>query len=75
MKSPIEEDEIYNRRLDFCALLKQKRLDTGLSIEELSKLTGISINNISRIENGKWNFGINILLIISVALDFDINFS
>jgi transcriptional regulator with XRE-family HTH domain len=52
--------------------LRRIRLEKGLSMEELSMSTEISINQISRIELGKVNTSISTLYELAKALDVDV---
>ncbi len=36
--------------------IKEARIEAGFSIEELSKITGLSVYKIKKIESGKYNF-------------------
>jgi transcriptional regulator with XRE-family HTH domain len=55
---------------DFCKLIKDMRAEKGLTVRELSSLTGIDISNLSQIENGKQpNVGHRMLMKILTALE------
>lgn len=41
--------------------LRDAREKSGKSVREVSEETGINISNLSRIENGKYNYGIDML--------------
>ena len=43
---------LYDKSIDFSRLLKQLRLDTGLTTTKLGEISGISRCMISYIENG-----------------------
>ena len=43
---------LYDKSIDFNSLLKQLRLDTGLTTTKLEEISGISRCMISYIENG-----------------------
>lgn len=57
-----------NTREDFGKRIEIFRKKKGLSQEELAELAGITRNNLSRIENGKYSPGLDILLKIGDAL-------
>lgn len=44
-----------NERERIGALLAQKRNEAGLSVRALAELAGVSYQNITKIENGKYN--------------------
>lgn len=50
-------------------LLADKRNEAGLSVRALAELAGVSYQNITKIENGKYNVSIDILSKIANALD------
>ena len=55
-------------------LLKKRREELNLSIEDLAENVGLSPSSISRIENGKFSATIDTLLAISKELKCKINF-
>lgn len=61
-----------NERERIGALLAQKRNEAGLSVRALADLSGISYQNITKIENGKYNVSIDILSKIAGALNCQI---
>lgn len=54
-------------------LLSEKRNKAGLSVRALAELSGISYQNITKIENGKYNVSIDILSKIVDALNCQLN--
>lgn len=58
-----------NERERIGALLAQKRNEAGLSVRALAELAGVSYQNITKIENGKYNVSIDILSKIVNALN------
>ncbi|MDB5288553.1 MAG: helix-turn-helix protein [Mucilaginibacter sp.] len=73
MKSPnISEEYLLLRRIEIGARLRALRLERGLTGEQVGDITGLSKNHISRIESGKYNFNFDTLVLLSVALNFDI---
>lgn len=50
-------------------LLADKRNEAGLSVRALAELAGVSYQNITKIENGKYNVSIDILSKIANALN------
>lgn len=61
-----------NERERIGALLAKKRNEAGLSVRALADLSGISYQNITKIENGKYNVSIDILSKIAGALNCQI---
>lgn len=61
-----EKNKVKEQLLkDYVFLRKEK----NLSQEDIAKLTGIARPNISRIENGKYNPSLEVLIKLAVALD------
>lgn len=58
-----------NERERIGELLAQKRNEVGLSVRETAELSGVSYQNITKIENGKYNVSIDILSKITDALN------
>ena len=58
-----------NERERIGALLAQKRNESGLSVRALAELAGVSYQNITKIENGKYNVSIDMLSKITEALN------
>ena len=50
------------------ARIRQIRIDRGIEARDLAKLAGIDAANLSRIENGKYSVGIDILSKIAASL-------
>lgn len=50
-------------------LLAERRNETGLSVRALAELASVSYQNITKIENGKYNVSIDILSKIANALN------
>lgn len=63
-----------NTRIDFGRRIAEARSIKGLKQEVLAERAGITQNNLSRIENGKYNPGLDILLRIADALDMELGF-
>ena len=53
-------------------ILADKRNETELSVRALAELTKVSYQNITKIENGKYNVSIDILSKITNALGLEI---
>jgi transcriptional regulator with XRE-family HTH domain len=64
-----------NERERIGALLAKKRNEAGLSVRALAELAGVSYQNITKIENGKYNVSIDILSKIVNALNCKIDIS
>jgi transcriptional regulator with XRE-family HTH domain len=74
MKTPtINEDYILSKRKEIGEKLKAIRESRGLTMEQLGEQLDIGKSTVSKIEAGKWNFGVDTLIAFSVALQFDIN--
>ena len=59
---------IMNHREQIGQRIAQLRKEKGLTILELSEITGLDNSNIGKIEKGKYNVGIDILGRIADAL-------
>ena len=67
---------ICQRQLEeFGVELKRRREDKGLSQEDVSGLTGISVSHISNIERGKTNAGLDNVFRLANSLGIEIKFS
>ena len=64
--------EMMNHREKIGQQIAQLRKEKGLSLRELSERCGVTFQNINKIENGKYNTGIDILGKIADALEVDI---
>ena len=56
------------------AMIRERRQELGLTLAELSKLTGLDSPHLSRIEQGKYNVTIDTLSVIATALGKQISF-
>ena len=63
-----------NTRESFGARITEARKHKNLTIEEVAEKAGIETNNLSRIENGKYNPGLDIVQRIADALDMELGF-
>lgn len=61
-----------NHREQIGQRIAQLRKEKGLTILELSEITGLDNSNIGKIEKGKYNVGIDILGRIADALGVEI---
>ena len=61
------------KRLEIGAAIKESRAAQNISIRELAQLTGMSKNNIVRIEAGLYNYTIDNLVEILSALKMDLD--
>lgn len=50
------------------AIIKERRLNERVSLEDLAALTGVGINTLSRLERGVGNTRLNVLLTVTNAL-------
>lgn len=53
---------------DIGAIIKERRLNERVSLEDLAALTGVGINTLSRLERGVGNTRLNVLLTVTNAL-------
>jgi len=73
MKSAnISEEYLIQKRVELGEKLREIREQKGLNQDQLAEIINIDRSTISKIEAGKWNFGINTLNIFAVALEFKI---
>lgn len=63
------------KREDIGAVIKARRVQECVSLEELSALTGVGINTLSRLERGVGNTQLNVLLTVVNALGLNISIS
>ncbi|MCI1681459.1 MAG: helix-turn-helix domain-containing protein [Bacteroides sp.] len=61
-----------NERTRIGIQLKDYRTKNKLTVRQLADLSGVSYQNITKIENGKYNVSIDILEKITKALDVSI---
>lgn len=61
-----------NHREQIGQRIAQLRKEKGLSLRDLSSMCGVTYQNIHKIENGKYNVGIDILGKIADALGVNI---
>ncbi len=74
MKSNINPEYILETRKIYGSWIKLLREGKGWSQQELSDKIGISQSTITKIENGRWNFGIDTITVLAVHLDFFVFF-
>jgi len=68
MKGNITAEELIAERKRIGNLLRELREQKGLTQQELSEQLGISRSTIPKIEDGKWNFGIDTLTLFQKYL-------
>ena len=66
----IEEKNL--NRLRIGQRISELRQEKGFSLKELSDMVGIDFSNLSKIERGKYNVGIDILYKICKALEVEL---
>ena len=54
--------------------IKEIRVDRGIDARDLSRFVGIDASNLSRIENGRYSVGLDILAKIATALGKKVDF-
>ena len=60
---------VYEERVRIGKRIAELRKEKGLSVRALAELAGVSSQNITKIENGKYNVSIDILSKITNALN------
>lgn len=73
MKSNIDEKYLIDKRLEIGAKIKSHRESKGLTMDQLADEMNISKSTISKVEAGKWNFGIDTLNSFAIYLDFKVD--
>ncbi len=63
-----------NTRTSFGAKIVALRTEKRMTQEQLAQMAGITRNNLSRIENGKYNPGLDILQRIAEPLGVELDF-
>lgn len=63
----------FDERLRIGKLIADARKEKGLSVRALSELCGVTSQNITKVENGKYNVSIDILSKIAMVLDCKID--
>lgn len=70
MKGNVNEEHFIEVRKILGSWIKEMREEKKLSQQQLADIMGISRSTISKVEDGKWNFGIDTLTAFAVYLDF-----
>lgn len=70
MKGAVNTEYLIEVRKIIGSWLKDMREQKGLSQEDLADKMGIDRSTIAKIENGKWNFGIDTITVFAMHLDF-----
>lgn len=74
MKSKkITPEEVLQKRKALGERLKELRELHSLTMDELGELIDVGKSTISKIEAGKWNVGVDTLLILEEELNFKIH--
>lgn len=73
MEREIIDEARRQTRVALGKVIKTARKGKKLSRRELAELTGISVNNVERIEGGVYNYTINNLIAISDALGLSLH--
>lgn len=61
-----------DHRIEIGTKLAEVRKRKGISLRDLAEASGLDHSNIGKIENGRYNVGIDILYKICQALDCDL---
>jgi transcriptional regulator with XRE-family HTH domain len=70
MKGNINPEYLFEVRKIIGSWLKDMREQKCLSQAELADKMGVERSTIAKIENGKWNFGIDTVTLFAIHLDF-----
>lgn len=70
MQHEYDEERLINRQR-IGAMLAQARTDNGLTVRQLADLCGVCYQNITKIENGRYNVSIDILNKVCRALQLE----
>lgn len=70
MKGNINEEYFIEVRKIIGSWLREMREEKKLSQQELADKMGINQTTISKIEVGKWNFGVDTVTLFALHLDF-----
>ncbi len=68
----IKEEDLISDRIELGKNLKGLREARGWTMEQLGAMIGMDKGAVSRVEAGKWNFGINTLVLFCKALNMDL---
>jgi transcriptional regulator with XRE-family HTH domain len=69
-KGNVDPEYLLKVRQIIGSWIKEMRDQKGLSQEELAAKMNLDRSTIAKIENGKWNFGIDTVTMFAVHLDF-----
>jgi transcriptional regulator with XRE-family HTH domain len=70
MKGNINPEHLIEVRRLLGAWLRSFREDQNMTQEDLAEKMGMSRSSIAKIENGRWNFGIDTLTLFAIHLNF-----
>jgi transcriptional regulator with XRE-family HTH domain len=70
MKGNINPEHLIEVRRLLGGWLRSFREDQNMTQEDLAEKMGMSRSSIAKIENGKWNFGIDTLTLFALHLNF-----
>jgi len=70
MKGNVSTDQLLEVRKLIGSWLKDMRENKGLTQDDLAEKMGLERSTIAKIENGKWNFGIDTVTMFAIHLDF-----
>lgn len=70
-----EDSQRYHNRIRIGRLIAERRRELGMSLRQLAELSGVSYQNITKIENGRYNVSVDILgkLCDALGMKIDIN--
>lgn len=66
------DTEIIERRIRIGERISSARVEKGYTLRQLAEVSGVSSQNLTKIEHGKYNVSIDILGKICNALDISI---
>jgi transcriptional regulator with XRE-family HTH domain len=70
MKGNINPEYLLEVRRLLGAWLRSFREDQNMTQEDVAEKMGMSRSSIAKIENGRWNFGIDTLTLFAIHLNF-----
>lgn len=73
MKGNIDENNLIENRRLIGRRIREIRESKNLTQGQLAEIAGMSRSTISKIEAGNWNFGVDMLTLFSIHLDFSIS--
>jgi transcriptional regulator with XRE-family HTH domain len=70
----MNENQIQQARQLFGLTFKNLRLEKGLTQTQVAEFCGVTFQTINKVEQGKFPYSVDLLMKLSVVLEFTINF-